>query len=382
MYTIQDYGDMILDRGRIAAYSNAFRGRVTCDSVVLDIGAGPGILTLLACQTGARKVYAVEPEGVIEAAREAAAASNFGDRVEFIQARSTEIFLAEKVDAIISSIQGALPLFDGSITAILDARDRFLKPGGFLIPERETLWIAPVNAPELYERIESPWRDHPGLDFQGARRRAANTWRKWRFHSAELLVEPQVWSVLDYRELQGLNAKGNAHWTMPADCAAQGLCVWFDCMTAPGCGFSNSPASGERHTFEQSFFPWPEACNLAAGDQVSVEIRADHVGEDYIWSWNTEIRGRDVQKPVKAAFRQSQLSSAPFSRDWLRKAAAAFVPAPNTEADIDRTILELFHAGISLEDISRRVAERFPERFPEWRKALTRVGEMSVRYSQ
>ena len=58
------------------------------------------------------------------------------------------------------------------------------------------------------------------------------------------------------------------------------------------------------------------------------------------------------------------------------------MPSPNMEATIDRMILELFHSSISLEEISRKLADRFPERFPEWRKALTRVSEMSLRYSQ
>ena len=103
MYNIVAYGSMIADRGRTNAYATALNAAVDAASVVLDIGAGPGIFTLLACKAGARKVYAVEPDGSIEVAREAVAANGFQDRVEFIQALSTEITLPEQVDVIVAT---------------------------------------------------------------------------------------------------------------------------------------------------------------------------------------------------------------------------------------------------------------------------------------
>jgi len=75
MYSVFDYGDMIADAGRVDAYSAALRARVKSESVVLDIGVGTGILTLLACKAGAKKVYAVEPDGIIQLARETVAAN-------------------------------------------------------------------------------------------------------------------------------------------------------------------------------------------------------------------------------------------------------------------------------------------------------------------
>jgi hypothetical protein len=194
-------------------------------------------------------------------------------------------------------------------------------------------------------------------------------------------VEPKVWKTLDYAQLKSPSAHGGAAWTIAQPSQAHGLGLWFDSVTAPGCGFSNSPSSGEEHIFGQAFFPRPEACRLEPGDEVSVEIRADEVGEDYVWSWSTEIRTRDLRQPVKKTFRQSEFLGVTVSRDSLRKGGSTFVPTPNIKAAIDRMILELFHSGKTLEEISRQLAERFPERFPDWRTALTRVGEFSQRYS-
>lgn len=125
---------------------------------------GSGILALLACQAGAQKVYAVEQDGIIQVARESAARNGYTDRIEFIQALSTAIDLPEPVDVIVSEIHGILPFFPGSLASIIDARNRFLKPGGVLIPMRETVSVAVVTLPDRYERIVGPWAPSFGLD--------------------------------------------------------------------------------------------------------------------------------------------------------------------------------------------------------------------------
>ena len=69
-------------------------------------------------------------------AKEIAAANNCSDRIEFVQAMSTDVTLPERADVIVSDIGGMLPWFQKHIPAIADARRRFLAPGGVLIPQR------------------------------------------------------------------------------------------------------------------------------------------------------------------------------------------------------------------------------------------------------
>ena len=166
MYPIDVYGGMIRDKDRTDVYRDALRAAVRPDSVVLDIGTGTGILALLACRFGARKVYAVEHEGIIQLARQAAAANGFADRIEFIQDMSTRINLTEKVDVIVSDLHGALPEYGSSLFSIIDARERFLSPGGCLIPSKDTMWAALASVPEV----------HGGLaDHDASRSKSRNT---------------------------------------------------------------------------------------------------------------------------------------------------------------------------------------------------------------
>ena len=80
MYSLHFYGRMIADAPRMDAYAAALRQTVKPDSVVMDLGCGPGVFALLACKLGARRVYAVEPSNVIGLAREAAVANGTGSK--------------------------------------------------------------------------------------------------------------------------------------------------------------------------------------------------------------------------------------------------------------------------------------------------------------
>jgi protein arginine N-methyltransferase 1 len=103
---------MIRDSVRTDAYARALRSCVGPNSTVLDIGTGVGIFALLACQFGARKVFAVDPNETIEIAREIASVNGYADRIEFIADLSTKIVLPEPVDIIVTEMHGILPMFE------------------------------------------------------------------------------------------------------------------------------------------------------------------------------------------------------------------------------------------------------------------------------
>ena len=160
LYDIYDYGCIIADTGRTGAYARALRQSVKPGSIVLDIGTGVGIWALLACQAGARKVYAVDPnDAALELAREIAVANGYADRIEFIQDIATEIAPPELADVVVSELRGVLPLSGESLPTLIDARKRLLVPGGVMIPQCDTLWAAVVESPDLHSRHTIPWRE-------------------------------------------------------------------------------------------------------------------------------------------------------------------------------------------------------------------------------
>lgn len=382
MYSVVAYGAMIADVGRTSSYARALETNVTPDSVVLDIGTGPGILALLACRAGAAKVYAVEPSDMIQVAREVAAANGFADRIEFIQAMTTDIELPEEVDGVVAEIHGVLPLFQKSVVSIVDARDRFLKPSGWIVPARETLWAALVSSPSLADLFINGWNTEYGFDFSIPCAKATNEWRSKSVNSGNLIVEPKCWAVLDYKTLQEINAAGEISWRIERSAVAHGVGVWFDTETCPGIGFSNSPCSNEKHVFGQAFFPWPRATELVTGDQVKVRFRADFIEADYVWTWEACVTDGSSGQ-VKAEYRQSSFAGMLFSPERLRKRAHTFVaPELNEDSRIDRRVLELMDEKRTLGEIADKILAEFPSRFKDIYAALTRAGDLSDRYSK
>lgn len=381
MYTVPNYNRMIADRARVEAYARAIRHAVRQDSVVVDIGAGTGIMTLLACRCGARRVFAIEPDDVIQVAREVVQANGYADRVEFFQQLSTSVTLPEPADVVVSDLRGILPLFQLHIPTIRDARQRFLGRGGVLIPQSDTLWAAVAEVPDVYaEQVAIHASDGDRFDFDPARRRACNNLLKVRVSPEQLLVEPQRWATLDYSRLESPNASAKLRWKAKRIGTAHGVALWFDTVLVPGVEFSNSPAAPEL-IYGETFLPFEQPVSLEEGDAISLALNANLVKSDYLWRWNVHITDGAAGR-VKAEFAQSSFYAAPLSPAQLRKQAADFVPVPSSDAEVDFLVLTHFRDGKSLGQIARCLMEAFPGRFHSEVDALTHVAELSLKYSR
>lgn len=381
MYSISGYGNMIADRVRMDAYYKALKAAVTPNSIVLDIGTGTGIFALLACQLGAKKVYAIELSDAIQVGRKIANLNGYGDRIQFIQQMSTDVKLPELVDIVISDLRGTLPLFKCHIPVIIDARKRLMCPDGILIPQRDILWAAVVEAPDLYRPIVDVWDNNAyGLNMTLARQIVINNWSKGKINTDRLLTTPQSWVNLDYTKIENPDVSAQLNWIVARNGTAHGLSIWFDAVLAEGIGFSNAPSMPEL-VYGMGFLPWLTPVLLAVGDTVSVTLQANLVGDDYIWRWNTCILNQGNPAEVKATFQQSTFFGMPVSLPQLSKSAANYVPKINEEGEIDKLILDLMSSGKTLGDIANEVKEKFPSRFLDWQDSLTRVAELSRRYS-
>lgn len=382
MYSLDTHGAFIANSVRMNAYRKALRRVVRPDAVVLDLGTGTGIFALLACQMGARRVYAIEPDDIIQVARDLAAANGYADRIVFFQAISTQINLPERADVIVSDIRRPLPLFGLPLPSIIDARRRFLAPGGVLIPRSDTLWAAVITAPYLYRRHLGVWGGGKfGLNWAAARELAINSWRLFQVGPDKLLVPAQCWGRLDYTTVASPNLTGELSWEIDRPGTAHGLLVWFDAELAPGLGFSNAPGT-PKLVYGQAFLPWPLPVALVAGDRVTVSLAGHLVGEEYVWNWQTRIEEPGKAEPPKADFRQSSFLGLPLSPAMIKQMSQGHHPKLNEAGQVDRFILEQMDGHHSLEEIARQVAARFPSRFAQAPEALGRVQELSRKYSR
>ena len=121
--------------------------------IVLDVGAGSGILSLFAARAGAARVYAVEQTSIAVLAQELATANRVADIVQVIQGDVTQIELPERVDVIVSEWLGGFGIDEGMLAPVITARNRWLKPGGVMIPDSVTAWVALVHDRYLAETV-------------------------------------------------------------------------------------------------------------------------------------------------------------------------------------------------------------------------------------
>lgn len=366
---------MILDRARMDAYVRALRQSVKPGSVVVDLGCGPGVFALMACELGARRVFAIDPNAVIQVGRDAAREHGFGNRIEFLQELSTKVSLPEQADVIVSDLRGVLPWFGYHIGSIVDARARFLAPGGILIPKRDKVWAAIVEARERYEQIVTPWNgESDRLRLNSARNLAVNLWSKFRVRPDSLLSEAVCWYELDYRQVTEVHFQARFDVSITRTGTAHGLVVWFDAELIDGVGFSNAPG-GEELIYGNGFFPLREPVEVEAGDRIQMRIEGRLIGDDYVWRWDTTIPSRQV------SFKQSTLFGAPLSSSQLRKRAHTYVPNANEKAEVTRFVLSQMNGTNSIETIATGLVNAFPHRFDDLNSAIDVVADISEKYS-
>lgn len=380
MYSLRDYGEMIADRGRLEAYSKAIAKGVQPGDSVLEIGCGPGAFALLACQAGARKVYAVDSEEIVHFAREFALANSFADRMEFIQSDSRKIPLPERVNVIISDIRGSLPLFGHAIASLEDARQRLLAPGGRLIPRRDILKAAVIQADDFYSKLVSPWVESiRPLDLSPSLSLLLNGSYTSHFNTDQLLTEPQTWAVLDYSAGAKANPAANLDFSVARAGTAHGICLWFEAELLEGITYSSGPASSKT-IYGQVVLPWLEAVPVQHGQEICVSLQANLVGEEYIWRWETNVHGNG--NVADRCFRQSTFQGATFTPQALRRRAAEYVPSLSEEGQADRWLLQAMDGKTSLQQMAQAAAKRFPTIFPRWEDALHRAADLARQFSR
>lgn len=378
-YHVTGYAAMITCEPRMSAYAEALRQAITPGCRVIDIGAGSGIFSLLACQYGAGSVVAIEPNDAVEVLRGSASANGYEDRITLFRGLSTD-YVGPRADVIISDLRGCLPLFEQHIPSIVDARLRLLAPGGRMIPARDRLYAGLVHDPEFYLPCVEPWlRNAYGLDLSGGHRFAVNQSRKASFTPLDLMAAPQELLQLDYETITDPNMSVDFTLVPEAPGEAHGILVWFDAELAPGIGYSNAPGEPEQ-VYGQTFFPFEAPVALAAGDRIAIKLRANLIEGEYVWSWTSSV-WRDEAATPELVYRQSTFLSRVLSPDKLAKRSSNYVPSMTPAMAMDRHCLSLFDGQKSLRDIADALVEAFPAGFDSKVEALNHVTKIAKRYT-
>lgn len=373
---VDEHRQYLADPHRLQAFERAIAATVKPGDVVIDLGAGTGILGLLACRAGAARVYAIDDGGIIELARSLCRANGFADRVVFVKGLSTRVTLPEKANVVVADQIGRFGFEAGVWEFFTDARARLLAPGAATIPSRVELWVAPVEAPDLFEQIDF-WSGRPaGFDTSAARATAVNTGYPAHLAPAQLLgesgslanlnlAEPEPRSISAETELVALRA-GTLH----------GLGGWFRAELAPGIFMSNAPGDPARIDRRNVFLPISRAVLIEAGDRI--RVRARIMPSQVMLRWHVTVSS--AAGSPKAEFAHSTAEGMLLAAEDLERTRPDYVPRLSSWGEARRTLLALCDGRRTVAEIEAEVCRRHPELFASPAAAGAFVAEVVTRY--
>ena len=280
---------MLVDETRTGAYSQAISRVVKPGDVVVDVGCGSGILSFFACRAGARRVHAIESEPVINIAELVAAKNGFQDRITFYNASSFNVELPEPADVIVTETMGTFGFEEGILGSLTDARQRFLKTGGRLVPHGVDLFLVPVELPQFYEHVVDFWVNRcQGFDFSPVRHLTVNNFHPLKLHEGTFLGDPLRVQEIEFGETTQTEVKAGFTIHARRQGWLHGLAGWFNAELIPGLSISNGPRDKASH-WGLAFFPIDRPVSVDRGNRIDVEMSSSQNGE--YWNWNVSVNG-------------------------------------------------------------------------------------------
>jgi protein arginine N-methyltransferase 1 len=270
---------MLADRVRHDAFRAALKQAIEPGvSTVADIGAGLGVLAFFARQLGAREVWLYDPGSALALA-ETVAARNGVDGLHFVQQRSLDVADPPRVDVVVAEVLGNFAYEEDVLETLRDAQ-RYLKPGGTLIPAAIAQWVAPVIS-DRFERDLRSWREVGfGLDWSEAELMTRNNMYVYAIEPGDLLDEAaQSWDSLDFRGAIESRRAGSVAWQPRASCCLYGFALWWDCTLAPGVVLSTSPFAPRTH-WDQIYLPLLEPMAAEPDDEIALTIESETGGAE------------------------------------------------------------------------------------------------------
>ena len=320
MFPFNTHIRMLADHIRVEAYRRAIFQAVRKGDRVVDIGTGTGILAFFALQAGARKVYAIETGPIIEVAKKTARDNGFIDRINFIQQDSIKTEIPERVEVLVTETCGCLGIDEGLPDTLRDARKRFLKKEGHIIPTELRLLALPVCLP-THHPFQFLEENFYGIQTRHIKEVAVNNvyglnpaslgnplWLcgdqeifKVDFHTCEPLKWP-----LNMKTCFQITKKGDFHGMLvfPEITLAKGVCL--------------SLTRGRRFLsthWEIPFFPVAPKKQLVPGDRLDFHLTLTQKN-GFVWQGVIEQNGR------KEVFTQLSAFGLPSLKPLVQKEGA------------------------------------------------------------
>ena len=286
---IEYHRTLIADKVRNEAFYKALKAVIVPGkTVVADIGAGTGLLGLMASKLGAKEVYLFETAEVAGVAAKILKANN-AKNCHLFPCHSTEFQDPPRADVVVSETLGNYAFEENMIDTLSDAGKRFLKKSGVIIPSRVTQFAVPVIAPRIDKELGA-WRAaSQGLDLSIAETMSRNNVYVRTLKPAELLyggAAAKAWDSIELGRDRRSARKGEVNWTIKRNETIYGFAYWWMADLVQGVSLSTGPEAPRTH-WEQLYFPLQAPMDLKPGQSVLLSLRSsssEQAGTHLAWT--------------------------------------------------------------------------------------------------
>lgn len=346
----------VADSIRNEQFKAAVAQIVKLGDCITDLGCGSGILGLLCLQAGASKVYAIDDSAMIEIARETLVRAGHGDHASFVSGKSSRIELPERVDVVICDHVGFFGFDYGIMDFLADARKRFLKPGGTLIPSKIRLNLAAVGS-QRCDDLANGWQAEAIPEaFHWLRNYAVNTKHAVDLEKDDVFCAPAVLADIDLYADHPDFFSWNVELHIERDGLMHGLAGWFDCELAKEVWMTNSPLAEKPVQRSQAFLPINEAVKVKAGDTVNAMLMIRPT--DNLIAWVVEFPASGQR------FAHSTWQGELLTPEQIVQRNPAHVPRLSRKGLATATVLSYCDGLRTVEQIEQAVLRDHPDLFP------------------
>jgi ubiquinone/menaquinone biosynthesis C-methylase UbiE len=346
--------NMLSDKIRMQAYSKAIRSIVKTGDTVCDIGTGSGILAFLCARAGARKVYAIEKGQIIEEARQLSLANNLESKIRFIKGDSLSIKLPEKVDCIITETIGFFGIEENIALVLSDAKKRFLKPGGKIIPECLNLYLTPFESTKIWDEIAGNWeRNFYGFDYSAVLKDATSRrYIKDLSKGIRPLSAPKPIHSYDFHSTVNIPSIFSGKFKLMRQGILHGLAGHFDAILGGANKLSSSLFKPKTH-WNHTFFPLAKPVAVKTNDLFSYKLIPIKWQNNHYWQWEVSVErnGETIYKTTNSDFHPSS--------DSLRTATDSYKPSLSNSGRIALEVLKLANGSYSMISIANAIHKKY-----------------------
>ena len=286
---------MLIDPVRTGSFDQAIRAQVGPADRVIDVGTGSGILAMCAARAGAEKVYALEITQMADWAERLARANGLS-AIQVVRGDAALFDAGAPVDLIMGEFAGMWLLEEWRhYAAFVQVRDRWLKPGGRVIPSASGLFLSAVDSRRLsYER---GWGffDAPVQGFDFSEVLTSGAYRPARYI---LTAEPKdmvcTREIARFDFLNGTERDylftTDARFDYPVAGMFHGFVGHFTLDLAPGLTMTTG-TDGRETCWHQSYFPMPAMAVPAGGGAVLARLRSFLTPDTQVLKFGITVAG-------------------------------------------------------------------------------------------